>query len=74
MAGQKGMYKLLALVAVVILIIVSLPTIRSMFAPIFPEGFRDVDCKGITCDEGEFCQENVCRPVMPAIRNNYFPK
>ena len=45
---------------------------RSAFAPSFPEGFRNVDCKGVTCPEGEFCQENVCRPIAPAITNSYF--
>ena len=35
------------------------------------EGFRSVDCKGVLCAEGEFCQENICRPVMPPITNSY---
>ena len=48
-----------------------------------PEGFQSMmgsgvdsrkgDCKGVTCNEGEFCQENVCRPVMAPITNDYFP-
>jgi hypothetical protein len=24
------------------------------------DGFRDVDCAGITCPEGSFCQQNAC--------------
>ena len=34
---------------------------------------RRGDCKGINCNEGEFCQQNVCRPVMAPITNPYFP-
>jgi hypothetical protein len=68
----KHTYSLFGLLLVVVLVVAFLPKIRSAFAPLFPEGFRDVDCKGVTCQEGEFCQENVCRPVMPAITNNYF--
>lgn len=31
----------------------------------FPEGFRDVDCLGKTCPEGQFCQQNTCHPIYP---------
>jgi len=59
-----------------------LPMIRRRFARSFPEGFqsmmgsgvdsRKLDCKGVNCNEGEFCQENVCRSVMAPITNDYF--
>ena len=29
------------------------------------EGFRNVDCKGVTCGEGQFCQSNTCHPLYP---------
>jgi hypothetical protein len=29
------------------------------------EGFRSVDCKGVTCAEGQFCQSNTCHPIYP---------
>lgn len=51
------------LLLIVVLVLVGLPYLRNMFAPAFPEGFRNVDCKGVTCDEGEFCQNNVCHSV-----------
>lgn len=51
------------LLMLVVLVLVGLPYLRNMFAPAFPEGFRNVDCKGVTCDEGEFCQNNVCHSV-----------
>ena len=35
------------------------------------EGFRSVDCLGVTCNEGEFCQENVCKAIYPPITNQY---
>ena len=27
------------------------------------EGYRQVDCLGVTCPEGEFCQKNTCRSI-----------
>jgi hypothetical protein len=47
-----------------------LPYVRNMFAPAFPEGFRNVDCKGITCEEGEFCQDNVCHSVKAPVSSS----
>jgi len=29
------------------------------------EGYRNVDCLGITCAEGQFCQSNTCHPIYP---------
>jgi hypothetical protein len=29
------------------------------------EGFRTVDCLGVTCPEGQFCQSNQCHPIYP---------
>ena len=80
MKGRKG-YSLLGLVLVLLAAVAFLPMIRRTFARSFPEGFqattgvdtRKGDCKGVTCNEGEFCQENVCRSVMPPITNDYFP-
>lgn len=72
MAASRGGYGILALLAILVLVIAVLPWLRTAYAPYFPEGFRDVDCKGVTCKEGEFCQENVCRRIMPAITNNYW--
>jgi hypothetical protein len=79
---SKG-YLLYTLVAVLVVALTFLPLIRRTFARSFPEGFQSLagsgvdsrkgDCKGVTCNEGEFCQENVCRPVMAPITNDYFP-
>ena len=71
----------MGLLLVLFLAVAFLPVIRRTFSRPFPEGFqatggvdsRKGDCKGVTCNEGEFCQENVCRPVMAAITNDYFP-
>ena len=35
------------------------------------EGFRTTDCLGITCAEGQFCQQNKCSAISPPITNNY---
>ena len=81
MRHHRG-YSLLGLLAVLIAAVAFLPMIRRAFVRQFPEGFqaagsgvdsRKGDCKGVNCKEGEFCQENVCRPVMAPITNDYFP-
>ena len=80
---KKHGYSLLGLFGVLLVAVAFLPMIRRTFARSFPEGFQSLggsgvdsrkgDCKGVTCNEGEFCQENVCRPVMAPITNDYFP-
>jgi hypothetical protein len=80
MRHQRG-YSLLGLLAVLLAAVAFLPMIRRAFVRQFPEGFqagsgvdsRKGDCEGVNCKEGEFCQENVCRPVMAPITNDYFP-
>jgi hypothetical protein len=66
----KGAYSLFGLLVVLVLIVAFLPIIRNTFAPLFPEGFRTQDCKGVVCEEGEFCQENVCRSVSANVTND----
>jgi len=80
-------YGIVALFGVILVAIALLPVFRRTFARTFPEGFQSavsggasgldirtsLDCKGVTCQEGEFCQENICRPVYPPITNDYFP-
>jgi hypothetical protein len=90
MKRVRGGFGIVGLFVFLLVIIAFLPSIRSMFAPSFPEGFkatqnnaaamaknakegfRNVDCKGVLCNEGEFCQDNICRPVAAPITNNYF--
>jgi hypothetical protein len=79
MKRVRGGYGLVGLFAVLLAVVAFLPAIRRMFARSFPEGFRvegfrELDCKGVVCGEGEFCQENVCRPVAAPITNAYFPE
>jgi len=77
----RGGYGIVGLVIVLLLAVSVLPMIRRTFARSFPEGFQTLtgvdtrkgDCKGVNCQEGEFCQENVCRPIYPPITNDYFP-
>jgi hypothetical protein len=65
-------YGLVGLVIVLVLVVALLPWLKNTFAAVFPEGFRDVDCKGVTCNEGEFCQENKCHKIYPAATNQIF--
>jgi hypothetical protein len=55
---------------VVILVVIAL--VKYMVPSM--DGFRDVSCYGVKCDEGSFCQENVCRPINPPYSNNYYNK
>lgn len=32
-------------------------------------GFRDLDCSGVTCGEGQFCQKNQCLNVATRYPN-----
>jgi hypothetical protein len=70
--NSRSGFGLLGLAIFLIVVVAFLPWLRNTYAPLFPEGFRDTDCKGVTCQEGEFCQENTCRSVMPSITNDYW--
>ena len=74
MKTPRGAYGLMGLFAVLLVVVASLPWLRKMFVRSFPESFRDLDCKGITCNEGQFCQDNVCRAISPPYTNDYFPR
>jgi len=74
MYNNRGAFGLISLALFLIAVVAFLPMLRNNFAPLFPEGFRDVDCKGVSCNEGEFCENNKCHSVMPAITNNYWAK
>ena len=49
-------YGILALVVAVAV----LPLLKAAAPEYFPslDGFRDLDCQGVTCPEGQFCGEN----------------
>jgi hypothetical protein len=42
-----------------------LPILKASAPDYFPSvsGFRDLDCQGITCGEGQFCKANTCMNV-----------
>ena len=44
-----------------------LPILKAAAPAYFPtvSGFRDLDCQGMTCNEGQFCQDKKCVNVMP---------
>ncbi len=69
-SGVKTMtwYALLALFVCVAI----LPFVKSAYPEFFPtmDGFRDVDCVGVTCPEGQFCQKKQCIPITLAYPNN----
>ena len=54
----------------IVLIVVLLVVLAALSYYMF-ESYRNVDCAGINCNEGEFCQDNTCHPIYPPITNNY---
>ena len=55
-----------------LLAVAVLPLLKAMAPEYFPtlDGFRDVDCRGVTCPEGQFCQSNQCLPIASRYQNN----
>jgi hypothetical protein len=50
-------------IVVLLLAVAIIPLVKAAMPSIFPgEGFRDIDCQGVTCPEGQFCQSNQCHP------------
>ncbi len=70
MARSKP-YGLVGLVVVFVGVVTLLYFLKAMF-PQYYDGFRDVNCYGVKCAEGQFCQDNVCRNINPPYTNNYF--
>ncbi len=46
-----------------------MPMIKAAMPGLFMEGFRDVDCVGVTCPEGKFCQSNKCIDIATRYPN-----
>ena len=44
-----------------------LPILKAAAPQYFPSmsGFADMECQGVTCGEGQFCQNKKCMNVMP---------
>jgi hypothetical protein len=60
-------YGLLALVFLLAL----LPILKTMAPRAMFEGYRDLDCQGVTCDQGQFCASGKqCLPVATRYPNN----
>jgi hypothetical protein len=60
-----------AIVALVLCVAV-LPLLKASAPQYFPslDGFRNVDCTGITCPEGQFCQSNQCHAIATRYPNS----
>lgn len=70
MARSKP-YGLVGVLVVFVGVVTLLYFLKAMF-PQYYDGFRDVNCYGVKCNEGQFCQDNVCRNINPPYTNNYF--
>jgi hypothetical protein len=49
-----------------------LPILKAYSPEYFPSvsGFRDLDCVGMTCNEGEFCKHNKCTRIDTRYPNS----
>jgi hypothetical protein len=67
--GLKSMtwYAIIAL----FLCVAVLPILKAAAPEYFPsmDGFRDVDCLGKSCPEGQFCQKNQCVNIATRYPN-----
>ena len=70
MAGKKGMNTIITFVVLIVLVIVFMPFLRSVFAPLFPEGFQDASCMGKPCPEGKFCMQGACYDNYVPVPNS----
>jgi hypothetical protein len=57
-----------------LVILVLIAVVRAVFPDALVSGFDDMSCYGVKCQEGEFCQEGVCRAINPPYTNNYYDK
>ena len=73
--GQYGIVALVVAFVGILLVLVVLQGWGCRFLGL--EGFQSeagrLDCKGVTCEEGQFCQDNVCKAISPPYTNQYFP-
>lgn len=70
--AKFGKNTLVGVVVSAVLILVLLAIVRAVFPGAILDGFMDAKCANVTCPEGQFCEEGVCRPNMPAYSNNYY--
>lgn len=57
-----------------LIVLALIAVVRAVFPAALYDGFSNMSCYGVKCNEGEFCQEGVCRPINPAYTNNYYDK
>jgi len=57
-----------------LIVLALIAVVRAVFPAALYDGFTNMSCYGVKCNEGEFCQEGVCRPINPGYTNNYYNK
>jgi hypothetical protein len=62
---------LLGAVVSLVVIFILIAVVRIVF-PSMLDGFTDVGCYGVKCEEGQFCQDKVCRDINPKYTNKYY--
>ena len=57
-----------------LIVLALIAVVRAVFPATLYDGFSNMSCYGVKCNEGEFCQEGVCRPINPGYTNDYYNK
>jgi hypothetical protein len=57
-----------------LIVLAMIAVVRAVFPDTLYDGFTNMSCYGVKCNEGEFCQEGVCRAINPPYTNNYYNK
>jgi hypothetical protein len=55
-----------------LVILVLIAVVKAVFPNVLVDGFSDMACYGVVCEEGQFCQNKVCRDINPPYTNNYY--
>jgi hypothetical protein len=54
-----------------VVILALIAVVRAVFPGALYDGFANMSCYGVKCNEGSYCQEGVCRPINPGYTNDY---
>ena len=55
-----------------VIIMVLIAVVRAVFPGVLRDGFADLSCQGVTCAEGQFCEEKLCKDINPKSTNDYY--
>jgi hypothetical protein len=72
MRGFKMSPGLIGVLISFAILMVFITVMMALFPTVIKDGFQDLSCYGVACQEGEFCQAGKCIPINPKYTNNYY--